>query len=127
MGRNINARTASVALYVIWGLLHMGLGASMVISDIADGAPTDELAAESLLYFIAVVVIGAQAIYVALVLNRVNSPAGFWLNTVVLGVIDVAFVVFLVVPGHVDLLGGIAGPVIWVAATACAAAALGKR
>ena len=126
MGRNINARTASVALYVLWGLLHMGLGASMVVSDLSDGAPTNELAAESLLYFIAVTVLGAQAIFVALTLNRVNSPVGFWLNTVVLGVVDVAFVVYHVLPGHVDLIGDLVGPVIWLAATICAAVALEK-
>ncbi|WP_198681172.1 hypothetical protein [Lentzea terrae] len=126
MGRNINARTASVALYVLWGLLHMGLGASMVVSDLSDGAPTNELAAESLLYFVAVTVLGAQAIFVALTLNRVNSPVGFWLNTVVLGVVDVAFVVYHVLPGHVDLVGGLVGPVIWLAATICAAVALEK-
>ncbi|MEU0882621.1 hypothetical protein ABZ345_28780 [Lentzea sp. NPDC005914] len=126
MGRNINARTVSVALYVLWGLLHMGLGTSMVIGDLSDGAPADEVAAESLLYFIAVTVLGAQAIYVALTLNRVASPVGFWLNTVVLGVVDVAFFVLLVVPGHVDLFGGIAGPVVWLAATGFAAVALRK-
>ncbi|WP_211293981.1 hypothetical protein [Lentzea kentuckyensis] len=126
MGRNINARTVSVALYVLWGLLHMGLGASMVIGDLSDGAPTEEVAAESLLYFIAVTVLGAQAIFVALTLSRVNSLVGFWLNTVVLGVIDVAFVAYLVLPGHVDLYGGLAGPIIWLAATVCAAVALRK-
>lgn len=124
MGRNINARTVSVALYVLWGLLHMGLGVSMVVSDLSDGAPTNELAAESLLYFIAVTVLGAQAIYVAIMLNRHTSPAGFWLNTVVLGIVDVAFVGYLVLPGHVDLVGGLAGPVIWLTATICAAVAL---
>lgn len=113
----------ATGLYVLWGLLHLGLGASMVIGDLADGAPADELAAESLLYFIAVTVIGAQAIYVALALNRHNSPVGFWLNTAVLGVLDAAFFVVLVIPGHVDLLGGIAGPVVWLAATGCAAVA----
>lgn len=113
----------AVGLYVLWGLLHMGLGVSMVIGDLADGAPADDMAAESLLYFIAVTVLGAQAIFVALTLTRVNSPAGFWLNTAVLGVIDVAFFVYLVLPGHVDLLGGLAGPIIWAAATACAAVA----
>lgn len=126
MGRNINARTVSVALYVLWGLLHMGLGASMVVSDLSGGAPTQETAAESLLYFIAVTVLGAQAIYVALALNRHASPAGFWLNTVVLGVIDGAFLACLVMPGHVDLFGGLAGPIIWLAATVCAAVALRK-
>jgi hypothetical protein len=123
MGEKVTARTSSVALYVLWGLLHMGLGASMVVSDLAEGAPTGEMAAESLLYFVAVTVFGAQAVYVALTLNRVASPVGFWLNTVVLGVIDVAFLWYLVLPGHVDLLGGLAGPIIWLAATACAAVA----
>lgn len=117
----------ATGLYVLWGLLHMGLGASMVIGDLSDGVPSNELAAESLLYFIAVTVLGAQAIFVALTLNRVNSPAGFWLNTVVLGVVDVAFVVFLVLPGHVDLFGGFAGPVVWLAATTCAAIARRQR
>ncbi|MEV6241337.1 hypothetical protein [Lentzea sp. NPDC051838] len=126
MGRNISVRTTSVALYVLWGLLHMGLGASMVIGDLSDGAPAGEMAAESLLYFVAVTVLGGQAIYVALTLTRLRSPVGFWLNTVVLGVVDVAFVVYLVLPGHVDLLGGLAGPVIWVAATVCAGVALRK-
>ncbi|MFS8104709.1 hypothetical protein LFM09_47170 [Lentzea alba] len=113
----------ATGLYVLWGLLHMGLGASMVFTDLAGGAPATETAAESLLYFIAVTVLGAQAIFVALTLNRVNSPAGFWLNTLVLGVIDVAFLVYLVLPGHVDLFGGLAGPIIWLAATVCATAA----
>lgn len=113
----------STGLYVLWGLLHMGVGASMVFSDLSDGVPATETAAESLLYFIVVTVLGAQAIFVALTLNRVNSPVGFWLNTAVLGVIDVAFIVYFVLPGHVDLLGGLAGPIIWLAATACATAA----
>lgn len=38
-----------------------------------------------------------------------------------LGVLDAAFFVYLVLPGHVDLLVGVAGPVIWLAATICAA------
>jgi hypothetical protein len=113
----------ATGLYVLWGLLHMGLGVSMVISDLSDGAPSGELAVESLLYFIVVTVLGAQTIFVALTLTRVNSPVGFWLNTVVLGVVDVAFVCYLVLPGHVDLFGGLAGPVIWLAATVCATVA----
>ncbi|GGN14718.1 hypothetical protein GCM10011609_64120 [Lentzea pudingi] len=113
----------AVGLYVLWGLLHAGLGISMVAGDLSNGVPAGETAAESLLYFIAVTVLGLQAIYVALTLVRANDPVGFWLNAVVLGVIDAAFVLYLVLPGHVDLFGGIAGPVIWLAATVCAALA----
>jgi len=116
--------TGAAALYVLWGLLHMGLGVSMVISALADGVPDAELAAESLLFFICVTVLGGQAIFVALAMNRVNNRIGYWINVVVLGIVDVAFLVFLVLPGHVDLVGGTAGPVIWLLASACATVAL---
>ncbi|SFH74489.1 hypothetical protein SAMN04489731_106131 [Amycolatopsis regifaucium] len=114
-------------MYTLWGLLHMSLGVSMVIGDLADGAPDTELAAESLLFFICVTVLGTQAIFVAVVMNRANSRLGYWLNGVVLGVVDVAFLVLLVVPGHVDLIGGTAGPVIWLLATVCATMAIRRE
>lgn len=117
----------AAAFYVLWGLLHMGLGVSMVIGDLADGAPDTELAAESLMFFICATVLGAQAIFVALTMNRVNSRIGYWLNVAVLGVVDVAFLVFLVVPGHVDLIGGTSGPAIWLMATVCATVALRRE
>lgn len=117
----------AAAFYVLWGLLHMGLGVSMVIGDLADGAPDTELAAESLMFFICATVLGAQAIFVALTMNRVNSRIGYWLNVAVLGVVDVAFLVLLVVPGHVDLIGGTSGPAIWLMATVCATVALRRE
>jgi hypothetical protein len=49
-------------------------------------------------------------------LARFNSRLGYWLNLVVLGVVDAAFVVVLVIPGHVDLVGGLSGPLIWLLA-----------
>ncbi|MFI9402947.1 hypothetical protein [Nocardia sp. NPDC052316] len=116
--------TTAAALYTAWGVLHMGLGVSMVIGDLADGAPDTESAAESLLYFLCVTTLGAQAIFVAVTMNRVNSRLGFWLNAVVLGVVDLAFLVLLAAPGYVDLIGAIVGPVVWLLATVCAAVAL---
>ncbi|MDI6105925.1 hypothetical protein QLQ12_45885 [Actinoplanes sp. NEAU-A12] len=117
----------AAALYVLWGLLHMGLGVSMVVGGLADGAPDTELAAESLMFFICATVLGVQAIFVALAMNRVNSRLGYWLNVAVLGVVDVAFLVFLVVPGYVDLIGGMSGPAIWLMAAACATVALRRE
>lgn len=115
---------AAAVLYVLWGVLHMGLGVSMVVCDLSGGMPDGELAAESLLYFVCVSVLGGQAIFVAVTMNRVNSRVGYWLNVVVLGVVDVGFFVFLVVPGYVDVVGGTAGPVVWLVASGCATAAL---
>ncbi|WP_240772153.1 hypothetical protein [Nocardia sp. CS682] len=124
MTANRRWSTTAAALYTVWGVLHMGLGVSMVIGDLADGAPGTESAAESLLYFICVTTLGAQAIFVAATMNRLNSRLGFWLNAVVLGVVDLAFLVLLAAPGYVDLIGAIVGPVVWLLATACATVAL---
>ncbi|MEV0680158.1 hypothetical protein AB0I60_26910 [Actinosynnema sp. NPDC050436] len=115
--------TTAAALYVLWGLLHVGLGLSMVISTLAEGPPTTELTAESLMFFLCAALLGAQAVFVALTMTRTNNRLGYWLNTAVLGVVDVAFLLVLVLPGHVDLVGGISGPVLWLVATACATAA----
>ncbi|RKT54801.1 hypothetical protein [Saccharothrix australiensis] len=118
---------AAAACYVVWGLLHLGLGLSTVVGDLAGGFPEGELAAESLMFFVCAAVFGAQAVFVALALNRVNSRVGFWLNGVVLGVVDVAFLVVLVLPGHVDPIGGASGPVVWLLGTGCAVVALRRE
>lgn len=107
---------AATALYVLWGLLHVGLGASMILAGLSSGPPADEQAAESLMFFVCAVVFGAQAIAVALTMNRLNSRGGHWLNLVVLGVVDAAFLALMVRPGHVDVVGGLSGPVIWLLA-----------
>lgn len=107
---------AAAAAYVLWGLLHLGLGVTMVLSKVGAGLPGGELESESLMFFVCAAVLGAQAIAVGLVLNRVNDRFGHWLNLTVLGVVDAVFVVVMVLPGHVDLLGGLAGPLVWLIA-----------
>ncbi|GAA3005472.1 hypothetical protein GCM10010483_58000 [Actinokineospora diospyrosa] len=114
----------AAALYVVWGLLHLGLGVSMVVDGLGDGVPEAEQAAESLMFFLCAAVFGGQAIFVALAMNRVNSRIGYYLNTVVLGVVDIAFLLVLALPGHVDPVGGASGPAIWLVATVCATVAL---
>ncbi|MGN9810681.1 hypothetical protein ACTMSW_15115 [Micromonospora sp. BQ11] len=117
------AARLATALYVLWGVLHLGLGVVMLMGSPPADPPQAELAAESRMFFVCAVVFGAQAIAVALAMNRVNSRFGHWLNLLTLGAVDLAFVVVLVVPGHVDLVGGLSGPVIWLlAATASAVA-----
>ncbi|NEE01633.1 hypothetical protein G1H10_15780 [Phytoactinopolyspora halotolerans] len=80
------------------------------------GDAMDEAAAESNMFFTCAVVLGVQAVAVALAMNRLNSRRGYWLNLLVLGVVDVVFLVVMVAPGYVDLVGGMSGPVIWLAA-----------
>ncbi|MEU4577537.1 hypothetical protein ACBI99_40040 [Nonomuraea sp. ATR24] len=111
---------AATALYVLWGVLHVGLGAGMILSG---GSPADEAAAESLMFFACAAVFGLQAIGVALTMNRLNSRRGHWLNLLVLGAVDAAFLAVMVRPGHVDAVGGLSGPVIWLLAAACSTVA----
>lgn len=87
----------------------------MAVPKIAEGA-AGELEAESLMFFICAAVFGAQAIAVGWFLNRVNDRFGYWLNLVVLGLVDAAFVAVMVLPGHVDLIGGLSGPLVWAVA-----------
>lgn len=110
--------------YVLWGLLHVGLGLSMVVAGTTDGVPAGELEAESLMFFVCATVFGAQAIAVGWFLNRCNDRFGYWLNLLVLGVIDAAFVVLIVIPGHVDTVGGLSGPLVWAIAAGASTVAI---
>ena len=111
------ARVGAVA-YVLWGVLHLGLGLTMVISGFANSSEgrAGELLAESTMFFVCAAVFGTQAIGVGVALNWHNSRAGYWINLVPLGVVDVAFVLIMVIPRHIDLVGGLTGPAVWLVA-----------
>ncbi|MEV4803161.1 hypothetical protein AB0K18_24400 [Nonomuraea sp. NPDC049421] len=68
------------------------------------------------MFFVCAAVFGVQAIVVALTMNRLNSRRGHWLNLIPLGVVDAVFLILMVGPAHVDLAGGLSGPVIWLLA-----------
>jgi hypothetical protein len=114
----------AAGLYTLWGLLHVGLGAGMSWAMLAPGTPSGELEAESAMFFLSAMVFGGQAIVVALTLNRFNDRLGYWLNLTVLGVIDAAFLVLMVLPGYVGVIGGLSGPVLWAAAALISTIAL---
>lgn len=116
----------ATGLYVVWGLLHLGLGVAMVFAGLAETGPSDELQAESIMFFACAAVLGAVSIGIAVRLNRINDVAGFWLNLGLVGGVDVAFVFVLLLPGHVDLVGGLSGPVLFAAAAITSALALAR-
>ncbi|MEV5826992.1 hypothetical protein AB0L25_15560 [Spirillospora sp. NPDC052242] len=115
---------AATALYVLWGVLHLGLGVSMVLGGISAEASAGEAQAESLMFFLCAALLGGQAIAVALTMNRLNSRRGHWLNLLTLGIVDAAFLMVMVLPGHVDVIGGVSGPAIWVLAAIASTVAL---
>lgn len=121
--RGFRWAAVGAAAYILWGLLHLGLGVAMAVPMIAEGA-AGELEAESLMFFLCAIVFGGQAIAVGWCLNRVGDRFGYWLNLVVLGLIDTAFVAVMVLPGHVDPVGGWSGPLAWAVAAVASTVAL---
>ncbi|GAA1550144.1 hypothetical protein GCM10009678_36340 [Actinomadura kijaniata] len=115
---------AATALYVLWGVLHLGLGVTMMADGLSAESPRGEAQAEALMFFLCATLLGAQAIAVALTMNRLNSRRGHWLNLLTLGTVDAAFLMVMVLPGHVDVIGGLSGPAIWLLAATASTLAL---
>ncbi len=121
---NTNARIGA-SLYIIWALLHFmaarsvyALGQTLEPS-MMQGRIFQ--AAWNLLFF------SLAAIFVAAALNWKNSVWGYWINFAVVGVADVGFILFVLVPGYMPVWPGILGPVFWVLAVIFSTIALLNR
>ena len=60
----------------------------------------------------------ATAIVLALTLNWRNDRFGFWANGVIVGIADIPFILFVLIPGYAPWWPGVVGPVLWIAAFA---------
>jgi hypothetical protein len=58
----------------------------------------------------------AAAIIFAITLNWRNNQFGFWINAVMVGIADIPFILFVLVPGYVPWWPGLLGPLLWIAA-----------
>lgn len=101
-------------LYVVWGLLHIkaamdefALGASLQ-SGLVQGK-INQGAWDLLIFALA-------AIAIAVTLNWKNSPLGYWANLLLVSLADIGFIIFVLLPGHIEVFPGILGPVFWVSA-----------
>lgn len=63
-----------------------------------------------------VFVFATAGIVVAVRFNWRNSRVGFCLNAVQVGLADVPFILFVIVPGYVPFWPGVVEPVLWIAA-----------
>jgi hypothetical protein len=99
------ARIGAV-LYVLWGLVHYN--AAYGVYQFAQSTPlTIEYGRQEQLAFY--VARFATAGIVLATLNWRNSPLGFWCNAVIVGIGDIPFILFVLVPGYVPLWPGIGG------------------
>ncbi len=122
---------SSVVMFILWGILHILVGVLAVVAYATQGpigiftaygatlgpreaGDTLMLAANIALEFSIILAgYGVLSVWAAVVMYRGNA-LGFWLNTVLLGIVDVAFVYALMLPGYIPLDQGIWGPVLYV-------------
>ncbi len=102
------------ALYVLWGLLHLGA----VYEEFALGASLDPGVVQGKIYqgVWNLLFLALASILIAVTLNWRNSVLGYWLNLAVASIADIGFLIFIFFPGHVSVIPGIFGPVLWISA-----------
>jgi hypothetical protein len=49
-------------------------------------------------------------------LNWRNDRLGFWVNGVMVGIADIPFILFVLIPGYAPWWPGLLGPILWIAA-----------
>jgi hypothetical protein len=111
--------------YIIWACLHLLAAYSVYVlgrslnSSIVQGRVFQD--GWNLLFFSII------AISVAATLNWRNSVWGYWINFVTVGIADIGFILFVLVPGYTPVWPSILGPVFWVLATIFSTIALLTR
>ena len=129
------AHKIGAGFYVLWGILHIGFGATMLYKLSAEGGtgvlavvgtaiPLGDLPQSltgiengllghhswNILWF------GIFAIVVGIILNWKNDRTGYWVNLSVVGLSDLGFIVAIMIPGYIALADGIMGPILWILA-----------
>jgi hypothetical protein len=121
---NTNSKIGAV-LYIIWACLHFMAAHSVYVlgrsldSSMVQGRVFQD--AFNLMFF------SISAIAVAIILNWRNSIWGYWINFATVGIADIGFILFVIVPGHMPVWPGILGPVFWVLAVIFSTIALLTR
>jgi hypothetical protein len=111
---NIAAKIGG-ALYVAWGALHLvaAWGTHILAASLPPGISYGRM--EQASWNLAVFALFAMALGVSL--NWRNDKTGYWINLVVVAVVDLGFVLLIVVPGHVSVsVSSFAGPIVYVVA-----------
>ena len=95
------------ALYVCWGLLHFT--AAYGVYRLAQSSPATMAQGRLMQTAFYLTAFAATAIVLALTL-------GFWLNGVMVGIADIPFILFVLIPGYAPWWPGLLGPGLWIAA-----------
>jgi hypothetical protein len=120
MSWNTGLARIGAAFYVLWGLLHYSAAHGIYQDAQSTPLTIDHGRLEQLAFYLASFATAGIALAT---LNWRNSTLGFWSNAVVLGIGDIPFILFVLIPGYMPVWPGIAGPALWIAGLACTAIA----
>jgi hypothetical protein len=120
MSKRHVAKLAAIA-YVVWGLLH--LQAAFLVYKLGASLDAGMVHGRMLQHAWDLLFASIAAIGVAVALNWRNAGSGYWINTVLVSLVDLGFIFFVLVPGLVPMWPGLLGPVAWVVAWALSTAA----
>ncbi len=111
MEKIVFARIGAV-FYVLWGLLHYN--AAYGVYHIGLGVPPGMVQGRLFQDAFYLFAFATTGIVLAITMNWHNSRAGFWLNALIVGVADVPFILFVLIPGHAPFWPGVLGPMLWI-------------
>jgi hypothetical protein len=121
-------------LFIIWGVIHIWVGGSALLDFFTSGPAEMFTQSEIYLepseidatlthvgnvmahYYFDIAGLGILAIIVAATLVWENDPLGMWINSIILGITDFAFVYLQIVPGYQPFFPQILAPIIYVLA-----------
>jgi hypothetical protein len=106
-------------LYVCWGLLHFT--AAYGVFKLAQNSPATMAQGRLMQTAFYLATLAAAAIIFAITLNWRNDRLGFWVNAVMVGLADIPFILFVLIPGYAPWWPGLLGPILWIAALFCTA------
>jgi hypothetical protein len=101
-------------LYVCWGLLHFT--AAYGVFKLAQNSPATMTQGRLMQTAFYLAAFAAAAIVLAIKLNWRNDRVGFWSNAVMVGIADIPFILWVLVPGYAPWWPGLIGPGLWIAA-----------
>ncbi len=98
--------------YLIWSVLH--LQAANAVYKLAVSGPVSMIQGRLLQDAWNLLAFSVAGAGIAMVLNWRNSAWGYWINAGIVGVADLGFIFFVVLPGHMPIWPGVVGPAFWL-------------
>jgi hypothetical protein len=98
--------------YLMWSVLH--LQAANAVYKLAISGSVSMIQGRLLQDAWNLLAFSVAAAGTAVVLNWRNSAWGYWINAGVVGVADMGFILFILLPGYMPVWPGVVGPVLWL-------------